>query len=298
VKVAAIDIGSNSVRLLITASAQEPIVHRVVVTGLGRGVDASGMMREDAIEATLDSIDAFVDEIRLHRVDRFAAVATSASRDAANGPDLMDRVAARLGTRPEVISGDREASLSFSGATSGLPDTGTLVVVDIGGGSTEIIEGSAGVISWTYSFDIGSVRLTDRTLPDRPASPHQIASASAEVDRIFSHLDGLPRATEFIGVAGTFTSLSAMQLGLSSYDSAAVHLSTLNRGDLIEMRDWLATLTLEETRAVPSLDPKRAPVILAGAVIAERVMAAIGADRVVVSERDLLSGLAAELLDD
>jgi exopolyphosphatase/guanosine-5'-triphosphate,3'-diphosphate pyrophosphatase len=89
-----------------------------------------------------------------------------------------------------------------------------------------------------------------------------------------------------------------MQLGLSSYDSAAVHLSTLNRGDLIEMRDWLATLTLEETRAVPSLDPKRAPVILAGAVIAERVMAAIGADRVVVSERDLLSGLAAELLDD
>lgn len=296
-KVAAIDIGSNSIRLLITGSDQQPIVHRVVVTGLGRGVDESGMMRGEAIDATLESIDEFVDQMRLHHVDRCAAVATSASRDAVNGRDVMDRIAARIGSRPEIISGDREASLSFFGATRELSESGRLVVVDIGGGSTEVIEGTRGVISWKHSFDVGSVRLTDRSLPDRPASPHQVAAAVEWVDGILASVEGLPRAAEVIGVAGTFTSLAAIRLGLPSYDRDAVHLSSLTRRDLFEMRDWLSTMTLDETRALPSLDPNRAPVILSGAVIAGRVVEAIGADRVVVSERDLLSGLAAELLD-
>jgi exopolyphosphatase/guanosine-5'-triphosphate,3'-diphosphate pyrophosphatase len=125
-----------------------------------------------------------------------------------------------------------------------------------------------------------------------------VAAAGGWVDAIVSSVEGLPRTEEVIGVAGTFTSLSAIQLGLSAYDREAVHMSSLTRDELMEMRDWLSSMTLEETRALPSLDPNRAPVILSGAVIADRVMAAIGAERVVVSERDLLSGLAAELLEN
>jgi exopolyphosphatase / guanosine-5'-triphosphate,3'-diphosphate pyrophosphatase len=296
-RVAAVDIGSNSVRLLVLDDTGGPLVRRTIVTGLGRGLEATGRMSEDAIVATIDAIAEFSIDMRSVGVDRCAAVATSASRDARNGADVMARIGDALGTVPEIISGDREASLSFSGATAELDVVGTAVVVDIGGGSTEVVAGAPGSgPRWGHSYDIGSVRLTDRCLPDRPAPREQLVGAAREVDRILSSSPLMERIDQPIGVAGTFTSLAAMHLRLPGYDPDLVHGTVLGLDDVRSLLERLGSLSVAETAAIPSLEPKRAPVILAGTVIAERLLVALGADRVLVSERDLLDGLAATLL--
>jgi exopolyphosphatase / guanosine-5'-triphosphate,3'-diphosphate pyrophosphatase len=293
--VAAIDIGSNSIRILVIDDTGREILRLTEVTGLGRGVDRSGVMSDAAVAETLRVIRGFAAIVRSHGVDRVGAVATSACRDAANGEAVIGDIGDILGVIPDIIGGSREAGLSFAGATSDLRDERPRVVVDIGGGSTEVVQGDGHTILWAHSYDIGSVRLTDRALPDRPATRHQLDAASNEVDRVLCDPPVEPRCPDPIGVAGTFTSLAGIHLGLASYDRAVVHGTILSRGDIASLISDLAAMTVEQTAAIPSLEPRRAPVILAGAVVADRALDALEADQVVVSERDLLDGLAAEL---
>lgn len=298
--VAAIDIGSNSVRLLILDSNGVQIVRDSTVTGLGRGIDANQRFRDDTMEATLEVMRTYAASIGDCGVTVVRPVATSASRDATNGEELMAAISDILGTRPEIISGDAEAGLSFSGATANIGGAPPFLVIDIGGGSTEFVYGVSEP-SYAVSIDIGSVRLTDRQLPDRPPTALQLTQASAHVDAQFSGsaspgaaVSGTPRTV--IGAAGTFTSLAAINLGLDHYDRDAVHESTLSRHDLKRLITELSVLTVEETAAIPGLDPGRAPVILAGAVIADRAAVAVGADHILVSEYGLLHGVAMSLL--
>jgi exopolyphosphatase/guanosine-5'-triphosphate,3'-diphosphate pyrophosphatase len=293
--VAAIDIGSNSVRLLVLDDEGVQIIRESTVTGLGRGVDTGRRFRDDTIAATLDVMRSYAASIADCGASVVRPVATSASRDAANGEELMAAISDILGTRPEIISGDVEAELAFSGATANTGGAPPFLVIDIGGGSTEFVFGVSEP-SYAVSIDIGSVRLTDRQLPDRPPTALQLAEASAHVDALFSAiaLPGMPRTV--IGAAGTFTSLAAIDLGLDHYDRDAVHESTLSRYDLKQLIAELSVLTVDETAAIPALDPGRAPVILAGAVVADRAAVSVGADHILVSEYGLLHGVAMSLL--
>lgn len=291
--VAAIDIGSNSVRLLVR-DGDTVLARDAAVTGLARGVDRSGRLSDASVAGTLDVISRYrarIDELGARRIH---AVATSATRDAANGAEAMRSVGSVLGVEPEIISGEREASLSFRGATSGLEPAVRRIVVDVGGGSTEIIEGAES-ISWGFSYDIGSVRLTDRILVARPAPESEVRAAVSEVDRVLSIPTVAARGRSIIGVAGTFTSLAAIHLELDRYDPDRVHGTEMSRDDIDQLVRILASLDIDQTARIPSLDSGRAPVILAGAVVASRVMEIVGAHTVTVRERDLLDGVAAEI---
>lgn len=289
--VGAVDIGTNSVRLLITADAEE-VIRQVVVTGIGKGVDTTGRLDEERIDATVQVLAGYGETMDRHGVIRRRAVATSATRDAANRDLFLDRAEEALGVRPETIPGDVEAELSFRGATTGGDFEEPVFVVDIGGGSTEIV-GSAG----GTSVDIGSVRLTDRIVgTDRPLSPEIVRKASEHTDEILrSALPKSPPAS-VIGVAGTWTSLMAMALDLPEYQREQVHLAVLTESALNHLVDRLAGLAIDETERIPSLDPARATVILGGAIVASRVIHLLGVDRVTISEHDLLDGVAASLL--
>lgn len=296
--VAAIDIGTNSMRLLVLAEDGTEILRRVEVTGLGTGVDATGHFAEDRLRDTLGVMGEFGDAIRHLGAHNVAAVATSATRDAVNGAELTGEVAELIGIVPEVISGEREAVLSFAGATRGR-QSGRYIVIDIGGGSTEFILGSIGgesrTIESAVSIDLGSVRLTDRLITDRPVPAGTVKAAA---DHALAAFNGVPVAgsAEVIGVAGTFTSLAAIVQHLPEYNRSRVDGYALSGRDIQSAVTTLAAMTIAETEAIPSLDPKRAPVILAGSIIAGAALGAVGADVATVSEADLLTGLAYELL--
>ncbi len=287
-RVGAVDIGTNSMRLLIMDGVTE-VARRVVVTGLGRGVDASGALAADAIERSIAALTEFGRLMDRERVDRRAAIATSATRDAENRESFMDEAEVALGVRPSVISGEREGRLAFSGATAGLKEPEQYLVVDIGGGSTEFVTATG-----SESVDIGSVRLTDRVLPTRPASSDAVTEACVHVEGLISGVeaDGL----SLVGVAGTWTSLAAMASGLGRYDREKVHGYRLSHS-VVESLMWdLSQKTVAETAAIPELDPARASVILAGAIVALMVMERRGRVDAIISERDTLDGLAAELI--
>jgi exopolyphosphatase/guanosine-5'-triphosphate,3'-diphosphate pyrophosphatase len=291
--VAAIDIGTNSMRLLVLADDGTEIHRQVVVTALGRGVDTTGRFAPDRVAETLELMAQFSATIRNLNVARVGAVATSGSRDAENGQEFIAAVAELLGTTPQIIAGEREAALSFAGATA---DTvgGRSLVIDIGGGSTEFILGRE-IPDVALSIDMGSVRLTDRCFRSRPVSSGELADAAAVVDEAFSEVPRDDEA-EVIGVAGTFTSLTAIALDLDAYDRKAVDGTRLSIDRIDSMIDMLAAMSVEDTAQIPSLDPKRAPVILAGAVVASGSLRAVRASEIVVSESDLLDALANELL--
>ncbi len=292
--VAAIDIGSNTVRLLTVTDDGSEIRREVAITGLAAGVDGSGVLSADAVERTADVLVGYARAMDEDGVEAVAAVATSACRDARNGEQVMDRLARAMGFRPEIIRGDEEAALAFSGATAGSGGAST-TVIDIGGGSTEIIVGGD-EIAWSHSYDIGSVRLTDRVLPDRPVTGAELRAAQDATDHILASPSPPSATGTVIGVAGTFTSLSAIALGLDRYDRDAVHGSVLSSDDLDQLTERLSPLTVAQTAQIPSLDPKRAPVILAGSVIASRCVRMVDAAEIVISEHDLLDGLAAAVL--
>ncbi len=288
-KVGAVDIGTNSVRLLITDGRSES-QRWVEVTGLGRGVDATGMLSVDAIERTIPVLARYGELMDSQRVERRRAIATSASREARNRDEFFDLSESALRVRPMLISGDEEARLAYQGATFGLDQCGTWVVSDIGGGSTELVTGEGGV-----SVDMGSVRLTERHLPDRPPLPEEMADSREHLRQLFSEVE-FGTTGALIGVAGTWTSLAAIALELPTYDRTIVHRSELSAEDITETVERLTRLTVEQTAAIPSLDPNRAPVILAGGLIAEAVMETAGADSVLISESDTLEAVAGELL--
>lgn len=287
--VGVVDIGTNSMRLLITSDTTE-VGRWVEVTGLGQGVDSTGHFSPEGVEASLEVFEEFGRLMAAHDVGIRKAIATSASRDASDREEFFDRAELLLGVRPTLISGEEEARYAFSGATTGRMDRGEVVVSDIGGGSTEFVTESSAV-----SVDIGSVRLTDRVLADRPAPKAQLDAAFDLVRSLFAPVPVSTKPGAVIGIAGTWTSLAAISLGLPQYDREIVHGHRLDRESVDALVDRLGSLTLEETMAIPSLDPKRAPVILAGAVVAAGVLDHLSADVAGISESDTLDGVAAEL---
>lgn len=288
-KVGVVDIGTNSMRMLITDGVSDE-GRWVEVTGLGRGVDASGRLSDEAIDATIEVLSEFGRIMDEGSVQKRRAIATSASRDATNRDEFFDRVRGVLGVTPELISGEEEGGLAFLGATSDLEFTSPAVVSDIGGGSTEFVsEGMA------RSIDIGSVRLTDRTLRNRPPTEGEMSRSRALLAELFAEIERTDWRT-LIGVGGTWTSLAAMIHEVVPYEHDEIHGSEVTAAEVSDLVSRLAELTVEETAALPGLHPKRAPVILAGAMVASAVMETVGLETTIVSERDTLDGAAAELM--
>jgi exopolyphosphatase / guanosine-5'-triphosphate,3'-diphosphate pyrophosphatase len=288
VRVGVVDIGTNSMRLLVTDGIQE-IGRWVEVTGLGRGVDRSGTLSAEGIEESLAALARFGQEMERAEVEKRAAIATSASRDAANREAFFDLAESALGVRPRLITGAEEARLSFVGATHHVDATAPIVVLDIGGGSTEFV-----TVEDEVSVDIGSVRLTERVIPTRPAPSTELEEARSLVTALFSDIDLETRT--LIGVAGTWTSVAAIAQGLPAYKRDRVHGYWMSRESLAATVDSLASMTLEETAVIPALDPKRAPVILGGALVAEGAMDVLALDAAMISEHDSLDGVAMDLL--
>lgn len=287
-RVAAVDMGTNSTRLLIadpTPTGLEDVERTETVTGLGRGVDGSGRLAPDAIERTTTVLRTYGRRIREEGVAAARAVATSAARDAGNRDEFVEAARRALGFRPDIISGEEEARLVFAGATGGTPDPDAAVVVDVGGGSTEIVTGEGGV-----STDIGSIRLTERCLPDHPATVRQLAAARTEAARVMGAAD-MPRRSEAMGTAGTWTSLAAIHLDLAAYESHEVEGTVLGLDNLERLVAWLGSLSLADKEAIPSLDPKRAPIILGGAVVAETSLRLLGLEHIIVTGHDILDGV-------
>lgn len=304
-RVAAIDCGTNSIRLLIAeAGAEAALVEldrRTEIVRLGQGVDATGEFHPDALARTFAATDAYAALIRDAGVPpaRIRFVATSASRDARNREVFSTGIHDRLGVTPEVISGDTEAQLSFAGALSrSRPAAEPVLVVDIGGGSTELILGSAaGVVHSAVSLDIGSVRLTERFLSAHPAAPDAVAAATAHVDALLDST-GLDFAAvgTWIGVAGTATTLAAAHLGLERYDRAQVHGAVIGLPELRALFDRLLGSSVEEIKALPAMHPGRADVVTAGTLIAVRIADRLRVGGWSVSESDILDGIALDLL--
>lgn len=302
--VAAVDCGTNSIRLLIargdTTGAVE-VVRALHLTRLGQGVDATGRFHPDALARTLAAVDDFAGRIARAGASRVRFVATSAARDVANREEFFAGVRARLGVDAEVISGEEEALLSFKGAWSALPGADApALVLDIGGGSTELVLGEVGPsgprIARAVSLDMGSVRIRERFLASDPPT-------GAEVDAARSFVDGLldasgvdiASARTWFGVGGTATSLSALAQGLAVYDRSRVHASVVSRADLGALADRLLAMPVSAVLELPTMEPGRADVICAGALVCARVAARAGVD-LTVSEADILDGLVAGLL--
>ena len=291
------DIGTNTVQMLIADVAGGVVVRRhqaAIVTRLGRGVDAGGMLDPEAVTATVAALATHRAAAADMGAVRVAAVATSAVRDAADRDGFLESAQDAIGVRPELIDGRREARLTFAGVRSGLRGRDPVLVIDPGGGSTEFVLGSREP-DYAVSIDIGSVRLTERLLAEKPASAPSLRAACEHVDGLLGSVELPYPAATIVGVGGTFTSLAAILLDLAEYDPATVHGSRFDVSAFRAVRGRLADMTLAETRAIPSLDPDRAPVLLGGAVVVERSLAKAGAASVVVSEADILDGLALEL---
>lgn len=290
---AAVDIGTNSARLLV-ASAEGEVGRWETVTGLGRGLGERGMLTEESMARTLAALGRYGELMAEHGATVRRAVATSAVRDARNREEFLDRAERALGVRPENISGEEEARLSFSGAVSELSDPHRWMVVDIGGGSTEFVWRDPDGEVRGVSLEVGTVRLTESTLPDRPPPAGQMRRAFSRTRERLSGV-ALPFRPGVVGVAGTWTSLAAIGLRLSRYDRTLVHHSTITAAQLALLLPELAGMTVEETAAIPSLEPARASMILAGAVIAHEALSRLASPEVLISESDLLDGVLASL---
>lgn len=295
--VGAVDIGTNSVRLLILASDGTTLEREMVITRLGQGVDQSGALHPDAIARTTEVLRAYRTLLDKHRVERVRATATSAARDANNRELFFSEAEAALGTRPELISGEEEASLSFRGATSGMaPELGPFLVVDIGGGSTEFVLGVSEPEA-LISVPLGAVRMTERCIhSDPPTAAELDACADATRAVLFEVKREVPyqRARLMVGVAGTITSLASLSKGSLRYDPAVTHHSRLQRVQVRELYERLASVPVAERRSMLA-EPKRAEVLVAGAVVLHTIMSELAIDELMVSESDILDGLAASL---
>jgi exopolyphosphatase / guanosine-5'-triphosphate,3'-diphosphate pyrophosphatase len=312
-KVAAIDIGTNSVLLVIAAveaTGPRPLLERATITRMGEGVDKTRRLAPAAVERNLACLRAYAQDLRAHGSPRLDVVGTSALRDAEGARDFLDEAERILGVRPRVIAGDEEARLTFSGALSGLALRGKLLVFDIGGGSTELIVGHAGSViagragsappESRVSLDIGSVRLFERHVHHDPPLPEELAGIEADIARQLasaeplSHIHGAEPLT-LVGVAGTVTTLKALELGLDDYDSARVHGAVLTLSAVESLCTKLSSITLAERQRLPGLQPKRADVIVAGALIVRDLLRSASASQTTVSDRGVRFGLLAAL---
>jgi exopolyphosphatase/guanosine-5'-triphosphate,3'-diphosphate pyrophosphatase len=297
-EVAAIDCGTNSVKLLI-GDLPDVSVRESRMVRLGQGVDATGALADVALARTFAAVDEYAALIRAHGVSRVRFCATSATRDARNADVFTDGVLARLGVAPEVLSGPEEAVLVFAGATRALHDEleAPVLVVDIGGGSTELVLGDDRPDSG-ISLDIGAVRLHERHLHDDPPTRAQVAACLADVDR---HLDACPvplaDARTVVGTSGTIKTMAAGLLHLPEYDRDAIDGAHLDTADTLDYVERLVAMTVAERRALPFMHPGRADVIAAGALIWSRILARADVERYLVSEADILYGIAWSLAD-
>jgi exopolyphosphatase/guanosine-5'-triphosphate,3'-diphosphate pyrophosphatase len=297
--VAAVDCGTNTIKLLVGSFAGDRLdvaVRESRVVRLGQGVDASGHLAEEALARTLTALDEYAALVREHGVhpDRIRFCATSATRDASNAATFAHAVHQRLGVGPEVLSGDEEAALAYAGAMRGAGAVPVpVLVLDVGGGSTEVILGDRGGVRDARSMDVGSVRLHERHVRHDPPSAAEVAAIRADVDR---HLDdcgvALADAATVIGIAGTCTSLAAGVLDLPAYDPVAIDGSTHALDDVRATVDRVVGMTVAARRELPWLHPGRADVIDAGLLIVERVLARTAVAELTVSESDILEGIA------
>jgi len=295
--VAAIDIGTNSVRLLITDQQGAELERHMQITRLGQAVDVSGRLHPDAIARTVHVLSEYGALLRQHNVQRVRAAATSAARDAANSDEFFDAAERALGARPELLSGEEEALLSFRGATFGLDAAqGPFLVVDIGGGSSEFVLGSAAPEA-LISVPMGCVRMTERHLKSDPPSSEQLAACVADIRGLLAEVQRalpLDRARCMIGLAGTITTLASLQLGLRHYDPRRTHHSRLGRDQVEHLFERLRAVDVA-TRRTLLAEPKRAEVIVGGVAILVTVLREFDLRELMVSESDILDGLAASL---
>lgn len=311
-RVAAVDCGTNSIRLLIAevgADKHLTDVHREMrIVRLGQGVDATGELHPEAIERTRVALHDYVDRMVDAGVTRVRMVATSATRDAGNRDDFFAMAATELGrvvpgAQAEVITGDEEARLSFAGAVDELSSAeGPFVVVDLGGGSTEVVLGDSAGVESAYSADIGCVRITERCLHGNPPTPEEVASARFFASQRLAQAFGVvpvERARTWVGVAGTMTTLAAVALDLPEYDSEKVHLTRMSLEQVRAVCNRLIAMNHDERAALGPMHPGRVDVIGGGAVIAEvladELARRAGIAELIVSEHDILDGIAASV---
>jgi exopolyphosphatase / guanosine-5'-triphosphate,3'-diphosphate pyrophosphatase len=328
-RVAAIDCGTNSVRLLIADISQQgdsergracsdpaqmvptaltDLAREMRIVRLGEGVDRTGRLSAGALDRTTAALREYAGLIAEAKPEAVRMVATSATRDAVNSAEFTERVLGVLGVAPEVISGDEEAQLSFAGATRELAGTRLAgegecpppyLVTDIGGGSTEFILGGPGGIGGACSVNIGCVRLTERHLHGDPPLAAEIAATIKDIDAALNQVAAVvpaEKARTLVGLAGTVTTVSAIALDLADYDSARIHHSRITAGQVHEIAEDLLDMTRAERAAIPVMHPGRVDVIGAGALILDRIMSRLGFAEVLVSEHDILDGIAWSLI--
>jgi exopolyphosphatase/guanosine-5'-triphosphate,3'-diphosphate pyrophosphatase len=289
---AAIDVGTNSVLLLVAERRDgRPVAveERMEITRLGRGVDRTRMLAPEAMDETAAAVETFARAARALGVATLDVVTTSAARDAGNGAEFLERLRRVSGVEPEILSGDREAELSFASARELLP-RGPLSVIDIGGGSTEIVHGEA-TPSFRRSLDVGAVRLTERHLHADPPSPAELAALRDDLRGELAAIPGPPAGAQMVGVAGTVTTLCALHLGLDAYDGSRVHGARLTLAAIRDLAARLAAIPLAERRRLPGLPPRRADVIVAGAEILVAAVEHLGFDAITVSDRGVRWGV-------
>jgi len=304
-RLAGVDIGTNSTRLLVADvdgagndARLVPLDRRMRITRLGQGVDATRRLRPEAIGRTVDVLREYRGALDELGVDDVRATATSAARDALNRDDFFGPATDALGVTLELLTGDEEARLSFLGATSGLTEPAPYLVVDIGGGSTEFVLGDtepAGQIS----VDVGCVRISEQLLHSDPPAPEELSEAVAIVRDHLADVDReLPAAREaatLVGLAGTVTTVAAVELGLPEYDPEKIHHFRLTKQAAEDVFRTLATEPAVERRHNPGLEPGRVDVIVGGAVVLVTIMRVLGFDEMLVSEADILDGLVRSL---
>lgn len=302
-RVAAIDCGTNSIRLLIADIDNgefKEIVRSMEVVRLGQGVDKNKFFQPDAIDRTLAAVENFNEEIVSKSVEKIRFCATSATRDATNRSLFTDGVKNILGVEVEVILGDEEAKLSYFGATKGLKQSDApFLVVDIGGGSTEFVYGHEKV-EFAKSVDIGCVRMSERHLNTQPVTMDQVARAIVDIDKAIAQAAAIvpiSAAKTLIAVAGTATTVAAAALELKEYDRNLIHLSRISADKVYEVSAMLQSMQKNEIAELGYMHPGRVDVITAGSLLLSRVMAATGASEFVASESDILDGMAWSLVD-
>ena len=300
-RVAAIDCGTNSIRLLIAdidGNNFREVVRDMEIVRLGQGVDQTGQFHPDAIARTLAAVDKFAAEIAKRGVEKIRFCATSATRDATNRHLFVDGVRERLGIELEVISGEEEAALSFAGAIKDLdPSNGPFLVVDIGGGSTEFVFGTS-TVEAARSVNIGCVRMSERHFASDPATPEQIEAARTDIQAAIAQAAAvvpITKAKTLVAVAGTATTVAAAALDLPEYDRYAIHLSRISAQQTHDAATMFATKTREQRISLGYMHPGRVDVIAAGSLVLSEIMKATGATEFVASESDILDGMAFSL---
>jgi exopolyphosphatase / guanosine-5'-triphosphate,3'-diphosphate pyrophosphatase len=313
-RVAAIDCGTNSLRLLIADLDPDThlladVARRMEIVRLGQGVDATGMLAPEALKRTMAALADYAGQISAAGASAVRMVATSATRDASNAAEFTRGVVEILGVPPEVISGDEEARLSFAGATAELAGSGQAdgpvppyLVVDIGGGSTEFVLGGEATGQppvAALSVNIGCVRLTERHLRSDPPTEAEIASATADIDRALTDVSAavaVTNARTLVGLAGSVTTVTAVALGLLHYDAARIHHARIPAASVHQVTTQLLSQTREQRAAIGSMHPGRVDVIGAGSLILDRIMERFGFAEEVTSEHDILDGIAWSLV--